>query len=254
MNIANYLTMEHLFWSSICQQHRVISSTTDCYLTPLNLPIFNFIYLRDPDQQADLEQAEKIFAEKNKAYCLVIKETENNRLLTEIEQQNYVDDGQTTAMGLLLADWKREPMLLSENSILLVNDRLALWAEPLKTAFPVAEEDDGRVIEEYISYHVHALANNSQMYHFVLMAGDIPATSLTLTLSDKSARLDDIGTNIEFQNRGYATALLTYALDFCQSKNIEDCYLEASSDGLGLYKKQGFRPLFNYRAYIKEGE
>lgn len=251
MNIKNYLAMEHLFWSSICQQHRVISPTTDCYLTPLDLPIFNFIYLRDANQQADLEQAEGIFAEKNKPYCLVIKETENSPLLAAIGQQNYVDDGQTTAMGLSLADWKMEPILITNNPILLVNDRLALWAEPLKTAFPVDEEDDGTIIEEYISYHAHALANNSQMYHFVLMAEDTPATSLTLTLNNKSARLDDIGTNIEFQKRGYATALLAHALNFCKSKHIEDCYLEASSDGLGLYQKQGFSPLFNYRAYLK---
>lgn len=61
--------------------------------------------------------------------------------------------------------------------------------------------------------------------------------------------IDDIATIPDFQKKGYTTGLMHAALKHAQQLNIEQCFLEASSSGLGLYKRMGFKELFINNSY-----
>ncbi|MEX6225135.1 GNAT family N-acetyltransferase [Providencia hangzhouensis] len=82
------------------------------------------------------------------------------------------------------------------------------------------------------------------------MISNNPFLTLTLTINEKTARLDDIGTDVQYQGKGLATQLNMLFSSVISS--IEQCVLEASSDGLSIYKKLGFEPIFNYYSFIAE--
>lgn len=253
VNIKNYFDIEQLFWVSLCQKHEVINSSVECYLTSIDLSIFNFILIRAPINLKTLHAAQEVFDEKNKAYCLVIKDSAISSLLPILTCGSYKADSMTTAMGLALNKYTKKNQWQEEKSLVirLVNDNLSLWAQPLKSAFLGEEIDDLHIINQYIEYHQNILNKKIEIYHFVLIKSQFPVTSLTLTIHNKMARLDDIATHIDHQKQGNATYLIRYVLDLCLQKKITCCYLESSPYGVELYRRLGFEPLFNYFSYYK---
>lgn len=55
----------------------------------------------------------------------------------------------------------------------------------------------------------------------------------------------------EFQGKGYARALMTYALSEAKGLGASYAFLEASDSGLGVYQKLGFEPLFKNNIYSR---
>ncbi|MEX6370526.1 GNAT family N-acetyltransferase [Providencia huaxiensis] len=74
------------------------------------------------------------------------------------------------------------------------------------------------------------------MVHLVLFADQQPVSTLTMTFNNETARLDDIGTDIQYQGKGLATSLIKHALYLCHQQGIKQCVLESSSEGLSIYK------------------
>lgn len=255
-NEALFYQQEDHFWSSICSDTLKISESTIAYFSELNLPIFNFIYLHQGASLAEFEKAENAFKQQSKPYMLVVHQLELNHFEREIEKRGLIADGESTAMILpksALSLFNKPLPLEAGCRIELCNKKLSDWAQPLITAFSVdPEEDDDTVINEYIRYHQNALDKQTNMMHFVLFSEEQPVSTLTLTLNGKIARLDDIGTDIQFQGKGFATKLIQHALAICNQQGIEQCVLEASTDGLSIYKKLGFEPIFNYFSFIAE--
>ncbi|ATN00555.1 GNAT family N-acetyltransferase [Proteus terrae] len=244
--------VEKAFWSEICENNIRIGDHTHCFMTPMDAAIFNFIYLRQGATESSFQQASTLFTSQKKNHILVLPES----LLPEFEEiiknAGYTGDGMTTAMYLTLSEavfpsYKNNPC-----DIILTNHNLEQWAHPLKTAFPVGDDSDDTIVNEYIRYHQKALDNGAAIFHYALLVDGQPVSSLTLTIHDKLARFDDIGTDIAYQGNGYATHLIKHVLEFCREQGIERCFLDASADGLALYRKFGFKSLFNYLSFIKE--
>lgn len=257
-NEALFYQQESHFWSAICSEVLKVSENTIAYFSELNLPIFNFIYLHQGASLSEFEQAENTFKQQSKPYVLVVHQHELNHFEHEIEKRGLIADGESTAMILPASALSlfKEPLSLEVGyQIKQCDKQLNHWAQPLISAFPVDsddEENDDTVINEYIRFHQKALDKHVNMMHFVLYTDEQPVSTLTLTINNKTARLDDIGTDIRFQGKGFATKLIKYALAICNQQGIEQCVLEASSDGLSIYKKLGFEPIFSYFSFIAE--
>ncbi|MCW2254755.1 ribosomal protein S18 acetylase RimI-like enzyme [Providencia alcalifaciens] len=257
-NEIGFYALERHFWSKICKDTIEIDSTTVAYFSELPIPAFNFIYLHLGASIANFEQTNTLFVQQNKPYILVIHEDELEQFTPLILAKHYESDGETTAMVLSQAEMiQHTDYILPEGyRIALCNDQLEDWAAPLITAFGGESDDDNSddnaVVNEYIRYHQRALDRNTRLQHYVLFDGHKPVSTLTLTLHDNIARLDDIGTDTQYQRKGLATLLIKLALKECVNSSIECCYLEASSDGLSIYKKLGFTALFNYHSFIIE--
>ncbi|WP_245219829.1 GNAT family N-acetyltransferase, partial [Proteus mirabilis] len=226
-----------------------IGDHTHCFMTPMDAPIFNFIYLRQGASENTFQQASTLFSSQKKGHMLVLPESLLPEFEEIIKKAGYTGDGMTTAMYLSLSDATYPPYKNNPCDIILTNHDLKQWAQPLKTAFPVG---DDTITNEYIRYHQKALDNGATILHYALLVAGQPVSSLTLTLHDKLARFDDIGTDIAYQGNGYATHLITHVLEFCREQGVERCFLDASADGLALYRKFGFKPLFNYLSFINE--
>ncbi|MEG0280862.1 MAG: GNAT family N-acetyltransferase [Morganella sp. (in: enterobacteria)] len=259
MSLQGYLATERHFWRSIAQSYTDISGYAQCYLTPLPVPVFNYIYLQSGAGETELAQAQIVFDNGSKPHCLVAEKTVSERLHLQIMADGYEADGETSAMQLRLDEWFSSSTLPQSCEILEVNNNLPLWATPLEAAFPTDDgDDDGTddmpdfsIISDYISYHQRAMEKGTELHHFVLMYNNEPVSCMTLSILDNAARIDDLGTIPAFQGKGFASLLLVNALTMCRTRGVSDCYLEASSEGLGLYKKHGFRTLFEYCFYIK---
>ena len=241
--------IEKAFWSEICENNIRIGDHTHCFMTPMDAPIFNFIYLRQGASENTFQQASTLFSSQKKGHMLVLPESLLPEFEEIIKKAGYTGDGMTTAMYLSLSDATYPPYKNNPCDIILTNHDLKQWAQPLRTAFPVV---DDTITNEYIRYHQKALDNGATILHYALLVAGQPVSSLTLTLHDKLARFDDIGTDIAYQGNGYATHLITHVLEFCREQGVERCFLDASADGLALYRKFGFKPLFNYLSFINE--
>lgn len=76
-------------------------------------------------------------------------------------------------------------------------------------------------------------------------------SSLTLSLHNDLARIDDLGTLPSYQKQGFATELVHFALEQAKNLKANYCFLEASESGLSLYKKIGFKSLFKRQYFGK---
>lgn len=127
------------------------------------------------------------------------------------------------------------------------NDNLALWAKPLEKAFESTQE----IMTQYTAAHQRSPATSRILKHYVGLIERQPVTALTVSSCNTSVRLDDVGTDPSFQGRGYATELIKYALYEAKSLGAKKCYLGASPQGLSVYEKIGFKPLFNIGIFVQ---
>ncbi|WP_413483299.1 GNAT family N-acetyltransferase [Morganella psychrotolerans] len=255
MSLQGYLATERHFWRNIAQSCTDISEYAQCYLTPLPVPVFNYIYLQAGAGKTDLMQAQAVFDNGSKPHCLVAEKTAADYLHPQIVAGGYEADGETSAMHLNITQWQPLSVLPQGCDVREVNHQLTLWATPLEAAFPTDDGADDMpdfsIISDYISYHQRAMEKGTELHHFVLMYHNEPVSCMTLSILNNAARIDDLGTIPALQGKGFASLLLNHTLTLCRTRGVSDCYLEASSEGLELYKKHGFRTLFEYCFYIK---
>lgn len=157
-------------------------------------------------------------------------------ILTQ-HQMNLCDEGVAMALSLtdVQVDTQDSPLTIKE-----INTDLPTWSIPLIHGF----ESTPEITEIYTARHQHATKPGSNLHHFSGFLNDTIVCSLTLSLLGDSARLDDVATMPEYQNKGYATALIYKALSHLKQLQVQTCYLEASTSGHSIYARIGFKELF----------
>lgn len=128
------------------------------------------------------------------------------------------------------------------------DNQLNDWMMPLIGAFESTHE----ICSIYANIHEQALKKNINLGHFSLYKQEKPIASITLSLINDIARIDDVGTLPEFQGKGYATHLMHYVLSEAKRLGARHCFLESSDSGLGVYQKLGFEPLFKNNIYSRK--
>lgn len=166
MSLQNYRATERHFWRSIAQDVITVSDRAECYLTPLPVPVFNYIYLQAGADNNEFSLAQQPFTPHHKPHCLVAEKSAAEALHPQIMAAGYEADGETSAMYLSVEEWQPSSVLPAGCEIREVNDQLSLWAEPLEAAFPAGEDDeeapDFSIVSDYISYHQRAMANGTE--------------------------------------------------------------------------------------------
>ncbi|WP_158076787.1 GNAT family N-acetyltransferase [Wohlfahrtiimonas populi] len=251
--MISFHSLEQAFWQSISVDHYA-SQNVKAYISPVTeVQSFNLCYIYDGADINEITNVLNWYDAKSRDCMIICPEGQTHSIIQSHQTEwQLEDEAPTTAMQLNLNEWQPIANRTNNFTINLVNDNLALWSYPLLTAFGSGNTlQDAIIIQQYQKAHELALQQNQPLYHFVLMLNNAPVCNLTLTIMNEGSRLDDIGTDTHHQGKGYATALIQYALAFAQNKGAEYCVLEASSDGLSVYQKLGFKPLWNYHAYFK---
>lgn len=248
--------MNHLFRAFHQAENNFFSLISDNKKDTNNLVAFRsgvptsnlnpaLVYQLSDTMPTSLDACKLFYAEQSVPWALVIPEYLCNQAVETLLQKHHFNfEDQGVAMSLVLE--ASQPYALNTSlQIKLMEDDLITWSIPLLHGFESVPE----ITDVYTNRHKIACKNHADMYHFSGFINDRVVCSLSVSVCEQKARLDDIATMPCHQKNGYASTLIDAALKFIAQKNMNTCFLEASSDGLSLYKKIGFKELFINRYY-----
>lgn len=244
--IASYHQAEDYFFASISQKTCSIGNFASAYLTGVEAGSLNLLIIKQAgaDISAVLQDGTCLFDDAGLPFTILLYETVLEQLADTMHDVGFVPAYNTVAMQLSMKDFLPKNSMNDSFEIDCTNQRLNDWALPLESAF----ESNPTLMMQYRLRHQAAIEAQKQFFHFSLYVKNRAACSLTLSINNGFARLDDIGTEADFQGQGYATALIQHALQHIDASTVSHCFLEASTQGASIYKKAGFSTLFSYAA------
>jgi ribosomal protein S18 acetylase RimI-like enzyme len=213
----------------------------------------NFIYITRNTTLLDkiLIQGKQFFEQKNLSFEVIIPQELCTPQITAIlNTLGYFQKSKSVSKFVSLDRFAvdKTDRFDAETIIKANDDRLNEWMIPLIGAF----ESTFEICSLYATIHESALKRNINLRHFSLYKQDKPIASITLSLNNDIARIDDVGTVPEFQGQGYATHLMHYVLSEAQRLGAHLCFLESSASGFGVYQKLGFEFLFKNNVYSRK--
>lgn len=213
----------------------------------------NFIYITRNTNALDkiLIQGNQFFDQDNLSFDVIIpQELCTPQIIDILNSMGYSQKSKSVSMLVDLDKFSFDliPNFTDETVIKSNDDQLNDWMIPLIGAF----ESTFEICSIYATTHETALKKNINLRHFSLYKQEKPIASITLSMCDNSiARIDDVGTQPEFQGKGYASALMRYVLSEANRLGAQYCFLESSDSGLRVYQKLGFEPLFKNNIYSR---
>lgn len=232
---------EHYFFEAINSYSCEFDSHCTAYRTEVYDAALNILFIRKHVSSlgALLAKAATFFKAVKLPWSIEIPMDLCSEAWVDILAQNGFSKTETAvAMAIPLA--MKEQAYQQNFDIRDMNDALDQWMEPL-IAYPSTTAE---INEQYKERHVKALQRGKTLLHFSLFERDQVISSLTLSLNQGSARIDDVATIPEFQGQGYASKLMKFALHKAAKMGANHCFLEASQQGLSIYKKLNFQILF----------
>lgn len=197
--------------------------------------------------QNNLDDCQTFYAEHKLPWALIVPEYLFNKSLGNLLQSNNFNlNDEGVAMVLDLEDIQPSTLNTKLQIKSMEND-LKTWSIPLLHGF----ESVPVITDVYTNQHQIASKNFPNIHHFSGFVNDTVVCSLTLSTLGQQARLDDIATMPNYQKQGFASTLIYAVLEKATQLNIRTYYLEASSSGLNVYKRIGFKPIFKNYYYEK---
>ena len=212
----------------------------------------NFIYITRNTNALDkiLTQGKKFFDQDNLTFDVIIpQELYTPQMADVLNAMGYPQKSKSVSMIVELARFAMDQTARfdDETAIKANDNQLNEWMMPLVGAF----ESTFEICRIYAGIHENALKRNINLRHFSLYKQEQPIASITLSMHDAIARIDDVGTLPELQGKGYATHLMRYVLSEAKKLGARHCFLESSDSGLGVYQKLGFETLFKNNIYSR---
>lgn len=240
---------EHYFFEAINSRSCIFDSHSAAYSTKIYDPALNILFIRKhvPSLEEILAQASTFFKDTGQPWCVEIPMNLCTEAWVEILAKNGFRPTETgVAISRQLAF--EEYPYQHNFDIRSMNDALDQWMEPL-IAYP---DTTVEINKQYKERHVKALQRGKALLHFSLFEHGQVISSLTLSLNKKSARIDDVATMPKFKRQGNASKLMKYALHKAATMGAIYCFLEASQQGLSIYKNLDFKILFNNQIFHQD--
>ncbi len=120
------------------------------------------------------------------------------------------------------------------------------WGIPLEEGFDSSADDSKRFIQltAKIPY-----GDNQSFHHYALYHDDKPISCVTLSLSKFGARIDNLATRNSHLRQGFGKALTLFAMNKAKKLGYTMICLDASDEGLLLYKNIGFTEVYQHKTY-----
>jgi ribosomal protein S18 acetylase RimI-like enzyme len=120
------------------------------------------------------------------------------------------------------------------------------WALCLNEAFGTEEKNDMdyRDVNIKIPY-----GGKHAFHHFVGYLDDEPIAAGTLSVSKYGTRIDNIGTKTDYLRKGFGSMITLHLMHEAKRLGYKFCCLDASSEGLQMYKKLGFIECYESKIY-----
>lgn len=244
MNENLYKTT-HYFMRNISSDFLDLPHAT-AYKTNIQAAHFNPVCIKSKVAVSDtlFTQCQKFHEENSKNFSLVVPVIFCSQEIIDF-LTNHEFELADTSLDMFLEMDSFEIIQLDPD-IRLTSQNLNDWILPLTEAF----ESTPEIGHAYTRAHTHALKKGASFYHFSLYEHNQPVSSVTLSIHDRLARIDDLGTLPSFHRKGYGTRLFLHALSYAKQKQATHCFLNASKMGEGMYKKKGFKTLISQNIYM----
>ncbi|MDR0219487.1 MAG: GNAT family N-acetyltransferase [Enterobacteriaceae bacterium] len=243
--------LEDYFFSSISLMNQHIGASIRAYITGVETHALNFLLVSDNHERTigELNAGIQLLNDNNVPF-LVSAIAPDNQVLTVLQQAGFEPDPDsvTTVMQLDLLNWQVMNTGFTKHEIRCVDHDLSDWVIPLESAFGTGSN----IAKQYLQRHQAALNAGKCLQHYVLYADAQPVSALTISTLENNVRLDDIATVVEKQGNGYASVLINCVLNATKQQGARACYLESSRVGNGVYRRIGFKPLFECQGFIRE--
>ena len=239
---------EHYFFEAISNRFCYFDSYARAYYTAIKDEPNNILFIKSPMPSLPqlLDKASAFFKSDDAHWSVEIPQ----HLCSETYIKDLASYGfhpTEIAVAMALSLDINTPSTQSFLDIRPINDRLDEWVIPL-IAYPSTTVE---VNKEYQARHENALRCGYALNHFSLYEESQVISSLTISLNQELARIDDVATVPEFQGKGCATKLMRYALNHAAENGAKYCFLEASQMGVSIYKKLNFNILFNNQIFCR---
>lgn len=245
-----YRQAEDYFFRGISSKCLNLDDGANAYMT--GGAELNFIYITRNTNALNtiLIQGKQFYDQDNLSFDVIIpQELCMPHMVGVLNTMGYHQKSKSVSMVIDLDRFSidKTASFDSETVIKANDDQLNEWMMPLIGAFKSTFE----ICSIYATVHESALKKNINLRHFSLYKQEKPIASITLSMHDSIARIDDVGTLPEFQGKGYARHLMRYVLSEAKKLGARHCFLESSDSGLGVYQKLGFESLFKNNIYSR---
>ncbi|UII29715.1 GNAT family N-acetyltransferase [Fulvivirga ulvae] len=217
----------------------------------LSCDTFNIIHVFSGNEfeKQELADAVRHFRKLNLDFCIwVSSENLTPKVRACFEGLELNIQGEEVGMVLDLDDY--EPIDKPRHvNIQKVNTRehLMQYAEVIARNWNPADENVIRYYEKTAALY---LDQHLGIELFLYLHGGIPVAGMEMFPSnDEVAGLYGLATLEAYRGKGIGFALMTHALITAKASGYKRMILQASEDGIGIYKKLGFRELTNYFEY-----
>ena len=122
------------------------------------------------------------------------------------------------------------------------------WAIVVNEAFGATEDNKMDYRDAFMKI---PFSGNNAFHHYVVYVDNQPVSTGTLSLSKYGARIDNVGTRINYLRKGFGSAITQYIMHAAKRLGYEYCYLDASDEGIIMYKKLGFTECYKSKIYGK---
>ncbi len=214
----------------------------------LSCDTFNIIHIHSPEISKDeFIQVILSFQNSSKDFCIWVNQ-ENLSKSTESVLHELELSVQNEEVGMVL-DLERftNKEVLHQAGITKVDSKEALirFAEVLAANW---SPPDQNVLEYYNITANNFLNSDIDLFYYV--HNDTPCTTVELFPSNAdTAGIYGLATLEDFRGKGIGMKMMSFLLNHAKSSGYKNLILQATEDGIGIYKKLGFEPYTTYFEY-----
>lgn len=217
----------------------------------LSCDTFNIIHIHNGAEltEDELQKALQHFHAQSSEYCIWVTKEGLVAKTQELFAQAGIEQ-QASEVGMVLdlseyvlrANEKHPNIQIVENSSSLAeyaNVIAANWTPP-----------DQNVLSFYQNSADAWLDPANKMILLVYYAEGQAVSAVELCPSDEATiGLYGFATLEAYRGRGIGTALMTYSLNLAKQLGYKNAILQATEDGIGIYKKMGFKEVTTFYEY-----
>ncbi|MEP1094488.1 MAG: GNAT family N-acetyltransferase [Cyclobacteriaceae bacterium] len=217
----------------------------------LSCDTFNIIHIHDGLNlsKEELSNALQHFKSRNLEYCIWIN---GQNLSVEVkdylEEQSVSEQNKEVGMVLDLKSYKQIGSEQHSNIEIVKNSQqLTAYATVIAENWSPPDEN---VIKYYDRTSSQYLSTDSKIILLVYYHEGKPVSTVEMFPSSRETiGLYGFATLSSHRGLGIGTSLMTFALNKCKEVGYTHAILQASEDGIGIYRKFGFKELTTYFEY-----
>lgn len=218
----------------------------------LSCDTFNIIHIHNQEDgltQEELTRAIRYFSDRSSDYCIWITAEARTALVKALFSESGIVE-QANEIGMILDLDAYTPQANEMHDNVVVVNTVTQIAD---YAHVIAENwtpPDQNVLAFYQNSASQWLNPSNKMILLVYYWEGKAVSCVELCPSDESTiGLYGFATLAAFRGRGIGSTLMNYSLNLAKQQGFKKAVLQATEDGMGIYKKMGFQSVTTFYEY-----